>query len=69
MDKTDDAHHARARLREEIAALEAQLAAVRASLPAHSLSSAMFQQLDDLECAIEEKRALLGHDKREPDSP
>jgi hypothetical protein len=49
-------------LREEIAALEAQLAGLMASLPAHSLSVALFEQLDDLEWRIAEKRAVLGDD-------
>ena len=50
-------------LLEEIADLEDQLASLKASMPAHSLSPAMFQRLEDLEYELEQKKAALHHDK------
>ena len=68
MNKTDPSDSQTARLLEEIAGLEKQLASLKASLPVHSLSPAMFQQMDDLEYEIKQKRAALEREKPQPDS-
>jgi len=63
MNKTDASNPQTAQLLKEIADLEKQLASLKASLPVHSLSPAMFQQMDDLEYEIKQKRAALEHEK------
>jgi len=68
MGKTAPSQQQRAKSREEIAELEQQLASLKAALPVHSLSPAMFEQLDDLEYQIRQKRAALEHEKSEADS-
>ena len=68
MGETDSSHQARESLLKEIADLEKRLASLKASLPAHSLSPAMFEQIDDLEYEIKQKRAALEHEKPQPDS-
>ncbi len=59
MDKTDHSNPQTAQLLTEVADLEEQLASLKASLPVHSLSPAMFQQVEDLEYRIKQKRAAL----------
>jgi len=66
--KTDPSQQRRAGLQKEIAELEEQLVSLKASLPVHSLSPAMFQQVEDLEYKIKQKRAALDHEKPQPDS-
>ena len=68
MSKTGPSNAQTALLLEEIAELEEQLASLKASLPAHSLSPAMFQRLEDLEYKIKQKRAALDQEKPQPDS-
>ncbi len=68
MEETDSIHQRTERLRKEIADLEKRLASLKASLPVHSLSPAMFEQIDDLEYEIKQKRAALEHEKPQPDS-
>jgi len=68
MNKTGPSNPQTARLLKEIAELEEQLAALKASLPAHSLSPAMFQKLDELEYEIKQKRAGVVSAKPQPDS-
>jgi len=68
MNKTGPSNPQTTRLLKEIADLEKRLASLKASLPVHSLSPAMFQQIDDLEYEIKQKRAALEHEKPQPDS-
>jgi len=68
MGKTDPSQQRRTELQKEIAELEEQLASLKASLPVHSLSPAMFQKLDELEYEIKQKRAALVSEKPQPDS-
>lgn len=68
MGETDSTHQRTERLRKEIAELEEQLASLKASLPVHSLSPAVFQQVEDLEYKIKQKRAALEQEKPQPGS-
>jgi len=68
MDESDSSQQRRERLLKEIADLEKRLASLKASLPVHSLSPAMFAQIDDLEYEIKQKKAALERDKAQPDS-
>jgi len=68
MGGTDSSHQSIESLLKEIADLEKRLASLKASLPVHSLSPAMFEQIDDLEYEIKQKRAALEHEKPQPDS-
>jgi len=68
MGESDSSQQRRESLLKEIADLERRLASLKASLPVHSLSPAMFAQIDDLEYEIEQKRAALEHEKPQPDS-
>ncbi len=68
MNKTDTNNRRRAQLLKEISDLEKQLASLKDSLPAHSLSPAMFQRLEDLDYQIRQKRAALDHEKPQPAS-
>jgi len=68
MNKAGPSKPQTAQLLTEIADLEKRLASLKASLPVHSLSPAMFEQMDDLEYEIKQKRAALEHEKPEPDS-
>ena len=68
MGGTDSSHQSRESLLKEIADLEKRLASLKASLPIHSLSAAMFEQIDDLEYEIRQKRVALEHEKPQPDS-
>jgi len=68
MGETDSSQQRRESLLKEIADLEKRLASLKASLPVHSLSPAMFAQIDDLEYEIKQKRAALEHEKPQPDS-
>ena len=67
MGESDSSQQRRESLLKEIADLERRLASLKASLPVHSLSPAMFAQIDDLEYEIEQKRAALEHEKAQPD--
>jgi len=67
MNKSGPSDPQTALLLEEIAELEEQLASLKASLPVHSLSPAMFQQMEDLEYKIKQKRGALDHEKPQPD--
>ena len=68
MGESDSSQQRRESLLKEIADLEKRLASLKASLPVHSLSPAMFAQIDDLEYEIKQKRAALEHEKVQPDS-
>jgi len=68
MGESDSSQQGRESLLKEIADLEKRLASLKASLPVHSLSPAMFAQIDDLEYEIKQKRAALEHEKPQPDS-
>ncbi len=68
MNKTDPSNPQTPLLLKEIAKLEVQLASLKAILPAHSLSPAMFQKLDDLEYKIKQKKAALQQEEPQPDS-
>ena len=68
MGESDSSQQRRESLLKEIADLEKRLASLKASLPVHSLSPAMFAQIDDLEYEIKQKRAALEHEKPQPDS-
>ncbi len=68
MDKTDHSDPQTTQLLKEIADLEKRLASLKASLPVHSLSPAMFEQMDDLEYEIKQKRAAVEKEKRQSDS-
>ncbi len=69
MGETDSTHRRTEGLRKELAELEKQLASLKAALPVHSLSPAMFQQLDDLEYQIKQKRAALEQENPQSDPP
>ena len=62
MGETDSTQHRTEELRKEIAELEKQLASLKDALPAHSLSPAMFEQIDDLEYRLQQKKATLHDD-------
>ena len=66
--ETESFEQRRAQLLKEIADLEKQLASLKESMPAHSLSPVMFQRLEDLEYEIQQKRASLGHEQPQPES-
>jgi len=59
MGESDSSQQGRESLLKEIADLEKRLASLKASLPVHSLSPAMFAQIDD---------PALEHEKPQPDS-
>jgi len=63
MAETDPSHQHTEKLRKEIEDLERELASLKASLPVHSLSAAMFEQIDDLEYRLQQKRAALHDDE------
>lgn len=46
-------------LRDEIESLQSQLDSLKSSMPAHSLSPAMLQQIEDLEADIAHKQGIL----------
>jgi len=68
MKETDSSQQSTERLQKEIAELEQELASLKAALPIHSLSPAMFEQLDDLEYQIKRKKATLQQRKSQPNS-
>ncbi len=68
MNETGPSNPQRALLLKEITELEEQLASLKAAWPAHSLPPAMFQQIEDIEYQIEQKRAALASEKSQPDS-
>lgn len=67
MEEEDLSQSDRANLREEIESLQSQLDSLKSSMPAHSLSPAMLQQIEDLEADIKHKQGLVDQQDAEED--